>query len=56
MLDGPADGFTHAIGNFFDVKFPDWPVQERYAFTFADWQKLAESDADPFRNFPYESQ
>jgi hypothetical protein len=47
--DKPAEGFEHAIGNYFVVRYPDdWPLAERYDFGL-DWC----APEDPFQNFPY---
>jgi hypothetical protein len=49
--DKPAEGFEHAIGNYFVVRYPDdWPLAERY--DLVDWHALEGKD-DPFQNFPY---
>ena len=48
-LSGPNDGFESAIGNYFRVKFPDWPADERYSF---NWQQL-ETQADPFQTLTF---
>jgi hypothetical protein len=46
VLDGPGDGYEHAIGDYFRVRYPDdWPAEERYAF---DWQTLRK-EPDPFQ-------
>ena len=34
---GPKDDMESAIGGYFRIKFPDWPLEERYDFKYADW-------------------
>lgn len=53
---GPNNG-THwevAIGNYFRVKFPEWPKNEQYGFTYQDWKAMAEEDS-PFQYIDYKS-
>jgi hypothetical protein len=48
--DELTDGFEHASGGYFLVKYPDnWPLNERYNF---DWQTL-KNDPNPFQSFQY---
>lgn len=48
-----SESFRNAIGDFFLVRFPDqWPAEERYAFTYEEWQRMKQ-EPDPFQNFPY---
>ena len=50
MEGGPPDGYEHAIGGYFEVKFPgDWPEQECYQF---DWETLKQN-AKPFRQLSF---
>ncbi|HEV7578310.1 MAG TPA: hypothetical protein VGO85_19945 [Caldimonas sp.] len=47
---GPrSDGAGLAIGDYFSVRFPEWPTAERYDF---DWSNLKLQD-DPFERFTY---
>ena len=47
---GPAGGFEHAIGGYFEVRFPDdWAADERYEFS---WQALKQ-DGHPFRQLSF---
>ena len=46
------DGMTVAIGNFFRIKVPEWPEEERYELF--DWGEL-ERSGEPFRRFDYAS-
>jgi hypothetical protein len=48
-LEGPNDGTFDAIGGYFRVKYPQWPVSDRYDFT---WHTLPK-DSDPFQQYPY---
>jgi hypothetical protein len=43
-------GFESSIGGQFEVKYPSFPIADRYNF---DWQALKEH-SDPFEDFPYE--
>jgi hypothetical protein len=49
VANKPADGFEHAIGEYFVVRYPDWPQAEQYDFV---WDELKGED-DPFQNFLY---
>jgi hypothetical protein len=40
-----GDGFETAIGNYFRIKYPDWPAEERYEFK---WEEL-QNDPEPFQ-------
>ncbi|CAM4491146.1 MAG: hypothetical protein LEGION0403_FIIPPAGN_02888 [Legionella sp.] len=33
----PQDGMESAMGSYFRIKFPDWPVEERYNFNYSEW-------------------
>ena len=49
-LEGPTDSFDVAIGDYFEVEFPnDWRSDEQYTFSDADWRSM-KSQADPFQN------
>lgn len=48
-VGGPPSGWDTAIGGFFWVKFPQWPMSERYDF---EWQTL-KSQADPFQDLTF---
>ena len=48
-MGGPPSGFESAIGEYFHVKFPNWPIADRYAF---DWQTL-KTDPNPFQRHSY---
>lgn len=45
----PADGMLEAIGSYFRIQYAEWPVAERYHFT---WHVL-KNDAKPFQKYPY---
>ena len=46
------DGMEPSIGGMLRIKFPeDWPVEERYEFT---WTDISSHD-DPFKNYDYEA-
>jgi hypothetical protein len=42
-------GYEVCIGDFLHIKYPEWPVEQRYAF---DSLQLMDQD-DPFSNYPY---
>jgi hypothetical protein len=45
-----AEGFLVAIGQYFEVKFPDdWPSEERYDY---DWRRLKQ-EPHPFQNLTF---
>ena len=46
---GPGDGYGSAIGQYFRISYPEWPVSERYDF---NWQTLKDN-ADPFLSHHY---
>jgi hypothetical protein len=53
FVDRPQDGFKHAIGGYFLVRYPDnWPLEERYDF-MTEWYTSLTMETDPFQNFPY---
>jgi hypothetical protein len=45
----PADGFRHAIGGYFVIRYPIMPIVEHYEF---NWYAL-QREEDPFQNYPY---
>ena len=47
--NGPGDGTEIAIGDYFRVAFPDWPVEDRYSIL---WEDLQRQEA-PFSKYPY---
>ncbi len=49
---GPNDGMKAAIGDYFRIKFPDWPSSERYSFTSDEWKKMKQN-GKPFQVFDY---
>ncbi|WP_448173401.1 hypothetical protein [Rhizobacter fulvus] len=48
---GPGDGTHPAVGGYFRVKVPIWPLEERYDF---DWATLR-TDPAAFIEFDYQS-
>lgn len=47
---GASHGFECAIGDYFVVRYPEWPYEERY--NLKEWEMLRK-EPDPFQNFPY---
>jgi hypothetical protein len=35
------------------MQTPDWPPQDRYNFTYQEWQQIIATEPDPFRAYPY---
>jgi hypothetical protein len=50
--DDIEDGMESAIGSYFRVKFPDWAHDERYSFTYKEWEKMAQQES-PFQKIDY---
>lgn len=47
------DGFESAIGGYFRIKFPnDWPENERYDFSYQEWQEFSKEE-NPFMTIDY---
>lgn len=51
LSGGGREGFDSSIGGQFEVKYPDWPLADRYKF---DWQALKEEE-NPFQEYQYPS-
>ncbi len=49
VADGPPDGMEDAIGDYFRVKYAQWPASDRYDFT---WHQIANAP-DPFQQYQY---
>jgi hypothetical protein len=49
VASGPGDGMEEGTGGYFRVRYPEWPLPDRYKF---DWRVLG-TNPDPFLEYPY---
>ncbi len=55
-VENADNGFEVCLGDFFGVKFPDWPDSEKYTFTYEEWSRIIASESDLFLFYPYPPQ
>jgi hypothetical protein len=53
LLESNGTEYETAIGNYFGIKFPNFPNELRYDFSYDDFCKLSDNQENPFLKFNY---